>query len=219
VAPRAVAPYLAGGVHLGYLLVCISAAVTQQTAEFPRRAWIPPLAVGLALVLAFLATRGRIAFARWGRLLLALGIGLAFSLTYDPQLADLPGLGWVADTPLGQLNPSLAALGSVLVLVFWLATAAAGGERMQRPVPFRRALTIGAALVVVTGALTRSYLAGYYEGVSDTFETYDLMQRALQYTILIGAALGLSGARGVRGWPHLYVGLALLAGFARNMMQ
>ena len=51
VAARGPAPYLAVGLHVGFLMVCASAAITAQPADFPKRAWGAPVLVGLALVI------------------------------------------------------------------------------------------------------------------------------------------------------------------------
>jgi hypothetical protein len=216
VAARGPAPYLAAGLHVGFLLVCVSAAITSQPADFPKRAWGAPVLVGLALVIAFFATRGRSAIVTWGRLLVALGIGLALGLAYDPQLKALPGLASIEDSALGPYNLGLANVGSLLVLIFWIALAATGAERPLWPAPLRNAAFVACGLIAVTAIGMYLYLGQLYD-LEGPFQTVDLLQKSAQYTVLIGAALGLSGAGRVRGWPQLYVGLALLAAFARNI--
>ena len=216
VAARGPAPYLAAGLHVGFLLVCASAAITAQPDDYPKRAWGAPVLVGLTLVISFIATRGRFAIATWGRLLLALGIGMALGLAYDPQLKALPGLAGLEDSALGRYNPGLANVGSLIVLIFWLALAAAGAERPLLPAPLRGAVYAAFGLIAVTAIGMYFYLGSLYN-LEGPFQTVDLLQKGLQYVIVIGAALGLSGAARVRGWPQLYVGLALLCAFARNI--
>jgi hypothetical protein len=217
VAPTKPTAYLAVGVHLGFLLICASAVITRQMPDFPKRAWIAPILVGLTLLIAFAATRGRFALTEWGKGLLALGLGVAFGLTYDPQLANLPGLSGVSDSALGQYNPSLANVGVLLVLVFWGLIAATGGESRLGPRPFRRSAVISFVLIAATAVFAYWFLGLYYD-LEGPFHTIDVMQKGFQYLVLILAAVGLSGGIGVRGWAHLYVGLALLAAFVRNLL-
>ena len=117
---------LAALTHLGLLLVCFSGAYTAQPADFPHRKWVGIVALALVMLVWAIATRGRSGFSISGKLATGLAAGLVLSLTYDPQLSDLPVLGSLVPASLADVHLGVATLGVVWAAILGLAYLALG---------------------------------------------------------------------------------------------
>ena len=210
-------PWLALGIHLGLGLVCFSAVYTRQPADFTVLRWAGVAAVGLVLIVSAAITKGIVALQQTGRLLLALGAGLAMSLSFEPQLAELPGLGEKMGPVWAELFPSVATVGVGLAFGFWLLFYLADGERGLHPIPFRHSLTLTAGLLVGLAGVMYIALNPLY-GLDGGRATIAVVFTLIQYTALLVAVLGSCGGPGVRAWPFYYIGAALLAAVVRNLM-
>mgnify|MGYP005836066605 CR=1 FL=1 len=203
--------------HVGLLAICASAVYTLQPADFTRRQWVALVLVALAALAHVAATRGRGAFGATGKSLTALLAGVTLSLTYDPQLANWPGIGEQMPLWLATANPSLATIGVVLAGVsgtLYLATVHRH-HRWRHPVPYVRVVLLAAAMVTILGLCTFGALSRIYE--LDSLYLVMLLSHTLQYAWLMGVVLGLSGRIGV-GWSaQAYLALTVLAALARNL--
>jgi hypothetical protein len=208
------APYLALGVHLGLLLICVSAVYTRQYG-FSMLRWSGIGALGLVLLGSGLATRGLVALTKWGRLLLALAAGLLLALAYEPQLAEIPLLGRMGDLP--YLPVSLGSVGVALVLIFWLLCHLAQAEMGMLSPPFRQAVLVTGAALVGLAALLYFLFAPLYD-MEGGEPTRLVVFNVFQYTVLLAGVVSTSGGPGIRGWPLLYLGLALLGAVAHNLL-
>jgi len=211
------APWLALGIHLGLGLICFSVIYTRQPADFPLLRWTGVGAVGLVLIISAIVTKGRASLQQTGRLLLALGAGLALSLSFEPQLADVPGLAAKMGPVWAELCPSVATVGVALAFGFWLLFYLADGERGLGPIPFRRSLLLAAGLVVGVAAVMYIVLNPLY-GLDGGQATIAIVFVVIQYTALLAAVLGSCGGPGIRAWPFYYIGVALLTAFVRFVM-
>ncbi len=206
------------GVHAGLLTLAFSILYTEQPPG-----WFEPTEyagfglIGLALV-AFAIVRRRDTTGVVGSGLLALGAAAALWMSWDPQLAALPGLSAIAETGLGELNPSLAHIG-VLIAALSLALQIAVDRRMMpREVPFGGGTIAAALLVLALGIIMHLALRGLYD-LSGTSGIALLSFRTVSFTLLLLVCLVTSGVRGVGNWAHLYLGIALLGAVARNAMM
>ncbi len=205
------------GVHVGLATVCVSAVYTiQPEGWFSSRQWVSFALIGIVTLIVAAVGRGRAAASPVGRLLLALGAATALYLAYDPLLCDLPGLSALTVGFLGQFDPGLASVGVAAALVFWLA------HRISNPGPcvtplYCKAVVVSAAAVLVVGLVMYLALSGIYD-LSGTTSNLIVGFRVLQMAAIMLVALEMAGAVGVGALAHIYVGLALLAATARNLM-
>lgn len=211
------APWLALGIHLGLGLVCFSTVYTRQPADFTVLRWTGVAVVGLVLIVLAVITKGLVALQQTGRLLLALGAGLAMSLSFEPQLAGVPGLREKMGAVWAELYPSVATVGVGLAFGFWLLFYLADGERGLYPIPFRRSLTLTAGLLVGLAGVMYIALNPLY-GLDGGQATITVVFVVIQYAALLAAVLGSCGGPGVRAWPFYYIGIALLAAPVRYLM-
>jgi hypothetical protein len=207
------------GVHVGLLIVCASCVYTLEPLlfGFSRRQWLGFAALGLVLVGAVAFTGGRAAASRAGRLLLGLGAGLVLWLAYKPLLEDLPGLSGVVPAGLAQLEPGIGLVGLGIALIFWLVYRGVAREGIRPGAPFRRAVLASAALVLVLAAVMYLSLRGLYD-LGGGLESLILTYYVVQYAVLLLICVEMSGAAGVGGLAHLYVGAALVIAVGRNLM-
>lgn len=205
------------GVHVGLATVCYSAVYTiQPEGWFSSRQWASFALIGVAALVVAAVGRGRAASSQVGRLLLALGAATALYLAYDPLLDTLPGLSALTVGFLGQFEPGLAFVGVLVALVFWLA------HRISNPGPcvcplYCKAIVVSAAAVLVLGLVMHLALSGIYD-LSGTTSNLVVGFRVLQMASIMLVAIEMAGAVGVGALAHIYVGLALLAAVARNLM-
>lgn len=205
------------GAHVGLLVVGFSAAWTiQPEGWFSRGEWASFAIIGLAVLIAGLAgirTGVRCPVAAG---LLALAAATGLYMAYDPQLATLPGMGWLAEGPLGALEPSLAHAGVVVAAVFAALSWGLAG-RPRPAVPFAGGVIAAALVVLAFGVIMHLALHDLYD-LSATSGLRALAFRIGSLALLTLAALSLSGARGVGSVAHIYLGAALLVAVARNLM-
>lgn len=206
------------GAHLGLLLVGLSAAWTiQPEGWFSRGEWVAFALIGLAALAAGLAGLRLGVRCPTGAGLLALAAATGLYMAYDPQLAALPGMAAVATGPLGALEPSLAHLG-VLVAALFAAISWALRDRELRPeAPFAGGIIAAALLVLVLGGVMYLALHNLYD-LSAASGLPALTFRIGSLALVMLAAVAVSGARGVGAVAHIYLGGALLAAVARNLM-
>lgn len=205
------------GVHAGLLMVAFGALYTPQPPGwFEPGEYVAFGLVGLALVV-FAAFNRRGGAGIVGSGLLALGAATALWMSWDPQLASLPGLGVIGESALSALEPSLAHLGVLLALLSLLLQIAIDRRGMPREIPFAGAVAAASVLVIGLGILMTVVLSRLYD-LSGTTGLGMLSFRTVSFALLMLVCATISGLRGVRSWPHLYVGLALLGAVARNLM-
>lgn len=217
-AGRAQALPAAIGMHIGLGIVCGSAIYTAwQTAIVSYAQWAVMLALGAALVAA-----GVIGYRRAGllrrtptRSALAMGGLLAFSLCYDPQLEAIPRLGEDLPETFLATYPSIALIGVVIAFISWLAYRSTGGEVGLGVIPFRRSSVVAVGMVWALAMVMCLLLRGAHDlPAGDSLRPVLV---ALQAGGLVVTLLGIGGGPAVRGAPHIYIGLALILAFARNM--
>lgn len=204
------------GVHLGLLTVCASCAYTVQPLIFSKRQWVAFAALGLVMLASVALTRGRAAASSGGRVLLALGAATTAWLAYDPLLTNLPGIAGVVPSCLEQFEPGIALPGIAIALIFWLVYRTIARDGIAPGTPLRKAVLGSALLVLALTAIMYLGLHNLYEmqgGFGSLLVTY----RVIQYAALLLVTLEMSGAVGVGGWAHVYVGAALLVAVARNL--
>ncbi len=205
------------GVHIGLAIVAVGAVYTlQPPGAFGTRELISFGVVGLALIGFGIIRWGRGTGAA-GRGVLAFGAAIALYLAWDPQLASLPGLAGIGGGPLGGLEPSLAHIGAVMAAIFLALQMAVDRRAMPTEVAFRGALLAAALLVIALGVIMWLALRGLYD-LSGTSGIALLSFRTVAYTLLMLVCLTASGMRRVGTLAHIYMGLALVAAVARNMM-
>lgn len=206
------------GLHLGLLTVCGGCVYTvHPEGWFSARQWIAYGFIGVLLLAAAAFTRGRAAATQGGRMLLALGAATALYLAYDPPLADLPGLSALTVGYLGRFNPGLATLGVALLLLTWVLTMVVE-PRCDAQVRGLRIAVLVALGIVLGIALIMQLALGQLYNLTGTTGNLELAFRVLQAAIVMLAALEMSGTAGVGAVAHCYVGLALLAAVARNLL-
>lgn len=207
------------GVHVGLLVVCASCVYTLEPLlfAFSRRQWLAFAVLGLALIGAVAFTGGRAAASRAARLLLALGAGLALWLAYRPLLEELPGLSGLLPPGLAQLQPGMGLVGLVIALIFWLVYRGVAPAGIRPGAPFRRAVLASAGLLLVLAAVMYLGLRGLYD-LGGGLESLILTYYVVEYAVLLVISVEMSGAAGVGGLAHLYVGAALVIAAGRNLM-
>jgi hypothetical protein len=201
--------------HGGLLTVCASAVFTgwqRSIVSIPQ--WGATLLVAVALAASAATARGHLGHTV-PRLLLALGGLMAFGLAYDPQLTAIPRLGSEVPEAFASAQPGVALLGTLVLLVAWLAYRSAGGESASPWPPFRTASIAATGLVLATAAfmfmlLHRSMGLPVSEALRPALA---LAQGGVLATVLTGS----SGGPGIGAAPHYYLALSLVLAFARNM--
>jgi hypothetical protein len=149
--------------------------------------------------------------------LLAMGGAIALYLAYDPQLAGLPGGGALVETPVANLQPSIAHFGVAIAGLFLALQAAIDRRILPREVPFRGALLAAALLLIAITAAMSLALSNIYD-LSMTASPSVLVFRIVAYGLLMLVCVTIPGVRGAGRAPHIYFGLALLAAVARNLL-
>jgi len=203
------------GMHLGLLVVCASAVYTgwQRTiVTMPQ--WAMMLLVAATLLVAAISRRAGIAQQPWARGALALGGLLVLFLAYDPQLDAFPALAERLPGALLGAYPGIALPGVLLAFVSWLAYRSLGGES-DAPVPFRAAAWWAAGLLVALSLFAYSVLHGPHDLPIES--TLRPILAATQGGLLVVVLSGIGGGEAVRLAPHVYLALALICAFARNM--
>lgn len=202
----------------GLLVVAFSAAYTMQPeGMFSRGEWVAFGIIGLAALVVGIACRGEDARGVLGAGTLGLVGAAALYLSYDPQLASLPGMSGLGMGTVGLLKPSLAHVGVILAALFLAVQLGVDRRALADRVPFRGAVVAAALLVLVLAGVMWLGLHNIYD-LSGTSSIGELIFRTLAYTVLMVTCLTLSGARGVGGAAHLYMGAALLIAVARNVL-
>jgi hypothetical protein len=208
---------LAAFTHLGLLAVCASAVYTLQPPDFPRGRWMALALLALAALAQAAISRGRAALSSNGKSLTALLAGAVLSLSYDPQVANWPGVGEKLPAWLSGLNPSLATVG-----VVWAGVCGAiylgafhTHQRGRHPAPYVWTVLATAALIMLGGVATYVVLSRVYE--VDSLSLGLLVSQAVQYGWLLAVVLGLSGRIGVGATMPVYLALTVLLALARNL--
>ncbi len=205
------------GVHLGLLTVCASCAYTVQPLIFSKRQWVAFAALGLVMLASVALTRGRAAASSGGRVLLALGAATTAWLAYDPLLTNLPGIAGAVPACLEQFEPGIALPGIAIALMSWLVYRTIARDGIPPGAPLRRAVLASAVLVLALTAIMYLALHNLYE-MQAGFGSLLLAYRVVLYPALLLVTLEMSGAAGVGGWAHVYVGAALVVAAGRNLV-
>ena len=139
------------------------------------------------------------------------------SLSYDPQLSNLPGLGEKLPQWLADLSPSLGTVGA-LWAGFWgllyLGTIHRH-HRARHSSPYARPVLAAAGLLIVLGVGSFVGLSRVYELESGAVNL--LVSQAVQYGLLLSVMLGLSGRIGFGSVPEIYMSLSVFAALAHNL--
>lgn len=205
------------GVHLGLIAVCFGAVYTAQVpGAVTKMDYAGYALVGFALVLMG-AIQALDITSTASRGLLALGGAIALYLAYDPQLGGLPGGAAIAESPVGQFQPSVAHVGVVVAGLALALQAGVGRGILPREVPFRRALLAAALLLLALMAVMWGGLRSVYD-LSMTTSPGLLVFRTIAYGLLMFVCLTIPGVRGAGRAPHIYLGLALIGAVARNLL-
>lgn len=208
---------LSGLFHAGLVIIAAAAVYSLQPA-LALRDWAPYLVVAVVMLICAAVTRGRSGLSDGGRLLTALGAALLLSLAREPQLSSIEAI--YDSLPLWLVTMGLG-LGTLGVLV-----AAIGGLGLVRalssyfgqphPPPFLWALNRAALLVLVVGVATFLTLRRFYE--MDGAYLSLLLGNLVQYYLLLRVTLHSSGRMNVGAAPQVYIAVAILLAFARNML-
>ncbi|MBD3291442.1 MAG: hypothetical protein GF393_00850 [Armatimonadia bacterium] len=205
------------GVHAGLITVIFGAVYTTQVqGAVTKTDYAGYALIGLALVLMG-AIRAIDIRSTASRGLLALGGAVALYLAYDPQLGGLPGGAAIAESPVGQFQPSVAHFGVVVAGLALALQAAVDRRSLPREVPFRRALLAGVVLLLALMAVMWGGLRSIYD-LSMTASPGLLVFRTIAYGLLMFVCLTIPGVRGAGRAPHIYLGLALIGAVARNLL-
>lgn len=207
------------GVHVGLVVIIFGAIYTSQIemrGMVPAAEWLGYVAIGLALVLVG-AIRSADISSVGSRGLLALGAAMALFLGSTPWLADLPGGGFLMDSPLGQLMPALAHLGVVITGLFLGLQAVIDRRVLPRTAAFRPSVVVAVILLVALSAVMWLALRNVYD-LSMTTGPSVLIFRSVAYGLLMLVALTIPGVRSVGRAPHIYLGLALIGAVVRNLV-
>ena len=204
------------GIHLALLALCVSAVYTPwQRSVVTLPQWGVALLVAVALLVGAVTGGARGVRRPCVRLLLALAGLLALKLSYDPQLAAIPGLSDKLPQTFLDTYPGLALVAVAVLLIAWLAYRGAQGEHGMGAVPLRHSAV--AALGLAAASAVVAYLMLH--------TTHDLPSSATLRTLLMVAQAGcltvvlpgIGGGPGIGRAPHIYLALALILAFARNM--
>lgn len=213
---RAQARIAAGGIHLGLLIMCVSAVYTGwQRAVVSLPQWGVMVLVAAALLVgAFCCGVGTLK-RTWLRFTLMLTGLLCLSLCYDPQLASIPRLGGELPADFASTYPSIALLGIVIALVSWLAYRGFGGEDPRDGVPLRPAVGLTTGLICLLAVGLYFLLHGTHDlALSESLRPILV---TAQGGVLAAILLGIGGRPGIGRAPHVYLALTLLLACARNM--
>jgi len=208
---------LSGLMHVGLILIGVSAVWTLQPAMAPRH-WAAYVVVALAMLAYVAATRGRCSFRDDGQLLTALGAALVFRLARDPQLAAIPALSEAMPGWLAAISPGLATLGLLLAAVcgfLFVRTLNNFLGHAHQP-PFVSALGWGAGLMLALTLITFFMLSRFYE-LDGTYLTL-LIAGLIQYYLLTRLVLSTSGRMTVGSAPQIYLALAILLACGHNLL-
>jgi hypothetical protein len=205
------------GLHAGLITVIFGAIYTVQVpGAVGRMEWAGYAAVGVALVLVG-GVKAWDVRSPVGRGLLALGGAIALYLAYDPQLVGLPGGAALLESPVGELQPSLAHVGIVVAGVFLALQAVVDRRLLPAEVSFRASVLAAVLLLVGLTVVMWLGLRGVYD-LSMTVSPAFVIFRTVAYGLLMFVCLTVPGVRAVARAPHIYLGLALLGAVVRNMM-
>ncbi len=204
--------------HVGLAMVAFSASYTRQMEGFFSRGEYAAFGlIGLAALIVALVWRGERARGTFAVGIGGLAAATALYLSYDPQLASLPGMSFIGMSPVGLLMPGLAHVGVLLAAIFVALQMAIDRRALQEDVPFRSATFAAAALVLALAGVMWLALHNIYD-LAGTSGTAMLVFRVISYSVLMVVTMTLSGARGVGSLPQGLFGLSVLIAVARNLM-
>lgn len=208
---------LAALIHLGLLAIGLSAVRTVQPGDFGLRRWAPYVLVACGGLVYAGLTRGRGAFQSPGKMLTALLTAMALSLSYEPQLSNVTGLGERLPQWLADLAPGLGTVGALWATVWGLVYLSTihRHHRARHEVPLVWSVLIAAGLVVVLGVGSFLGLGRLYE--VDRAGLFMLLSQAVQYGLLTSVMLGLSGRIGIGSGPAVYTALCVLGALVHSL--
>ncbi len=203
------------GMHIGLAVVCGSAVYTGwQRAIVTLPQWGVMLLVAAALLAAALWRRSGMEKQVWVRGCLALAGLLLLFLCYDPQLGAIGPLADLLPAPLVFAYPSIALPAILLTFICWIAYRRGGGEPAE-VVPFRAAAWWAMGLIAALALFAYAVLHGPHSLALES--TLRPILAATQGGLLVIVLTGIGGGPAVRRAPHVYMALALVLAFARNI--
>jgi hypothetical protein len=203
--------------HLGLALVAVSALLSKQAPRLSVKQIGGLVLAALALLIWQALERRRPRVGEGPRLLTALAAALLWSLAHAPRLSGWAPEGTGAHDLLGYLQVSLGTIGVLLAFLSWLLYRAAGGEKTVGPVPARWA-AVGAGVLIIVQALYSYFMLSGMYGSGGDLSAGMVSFQALQFMALMTVVLGTLGGPLVRRAPGWYLGAALLAVAALNLV-
>ena len=204
------------GIHVGLAIVCASAVYTTwQRSIVTLPQWAAMLAVAFVLLATALPGGPDAVRRAVVRFTLALAGLLVFCLCYDPQIESFERVRDSLSATFLSTNPSIALVGVAIAFFSWLAYRSFGGERGSGAIPYRRSVTIATGLVILLALFMYAMLHDTHNLAAS--ETLKPVMVFAQGGALVVVLLGIGGGPGVRKAPHVYLALALIAAFVRNL--
>ena len=217
--------YAAYGLHLGLLLVAVSAVLSRPPAGLGLGHVTVLVLVGLALLIwAALERSGGSSSAF--RAATALGAALLLGLARTPRLTlpapDEPHLSgamrWAVQL-FSQPPLTLAAVGALLACLCWFVMRASGGRALIRREPFQVAVIWAGLMLVAFSLLLYLVLQPLYGISGRELGTWAAVMRAVYLVALLVPTLAATGGPLVRRAPAVYLGLALLAAAGLDLLR
>ena len=216
-----IASTFAGIFHLGMAVIVFSCVFTvQPVGYYSRPFFLIVAALGIATVVALLASRTPFASTPAGKALTALLAAFAYTLAYEPEIAQLlPAAADHLHPLVFELTPGIAVIGLIIALAATGLYLMARARRQPPATPFAPAVLLAGAFTLVLGLIMYIALSpiASYELQGD-FLTKMLTVRVFEYTLLLLAVLRMAGAPGVGNAPTWYLALALILTAARHIL-
>jgi hypothetical protein len=207
--------------HVGMATIVFSCVFTAQPVGYYSRPFFLLIgALGVATIVALLASRVPFASIPAGKALTALVAAFVYNLAYEPQIAQLlPAATEHLPHFVLEFTPGIGVIGLIIALVGTGLYLMARSGREPVATPLVPAVVVGGVLILVLSLIMYIALSPItsYELQGD-YLTKLLTVRVVEYTLLLLAVLRLTGARGIGNAPTWYLALALILAAARHIL-
>jgi len=208
----------AGLFHVGMLAVAFSCAYTLQPPNYTKLYFVTIAALAVGVIIGLLVVGSRLAQTSAGRALTALMAGIAYSLAYQPQVAELLSSCDRELLPaIAEFAPSLGTIGLLVALLGAALYLLGGCDRRPANEPFSLAVMLAAGLVLTLGIIMYIALAPVYN-LQGGMYTRLLVARGFEYGLLVLAVLRVTGGPGIATAPIWYMAAALLVAALRHIL-